>query len=140
MAVKSGNGATLVFAAFGFTPLIVSIDGLEETLEALQDSDLSTTNYHTMCPADLKEISPMTAVIRWEQNDVAPLSNAFANIGLITLTYALEEGESTAATLKGTGFITGRTSPNLANNEIAEGSITFQFDGKLTEPVYAAGS
>ena len=137
MAVKSGNGATLVFTASGFTPLVVSIDGLEETLEALQDSDLSTTNYHTMCPADLKEISPVTAAIRWEQDNVAPIAGG---VGLITLTYQLEDGESIPATLKGTGFITGRTSPSLANNEIAEGSITFQFDGKATEPVYAAGT
>lgn len=137
MSVKSGNGATLVFAAFGFTPRVVSIDGLEETLEALQDSDLSTTNYHTMCPADLKEISPMTAAIRWEQDDVPPIDGT---VGLITLSYQLESGESTPATLTGTGFITGRTSPNLANNEIAEGSITFQFDGKATEPTYKAGS
>ena len=137
MAVKSGNGATLVFTGIGFTPLVVSIDGLEETLEALQDSDLSTTNFHTMCPADLKEISPVTAAIRWAQGNVVPMTGA---VGLITLSYQLEDGESTPAALTGTGFITGRTSPSLANNEIAEGSLTFQLDGKVTEPTYTAGS
>lgn len=136
MSVKSGNGATLTFATSGFTPLVVSMDGLEETLEALQDSDLSTTNYHTMCPADLKEIAPFTAEIRWEQDDIPPLGT----VELITLTYQLESGESVAATLTGTGFMTSRTSPALANNEIAAGSIAIQLDGKATEPTYTTGS
>lgn len=136
MSVKSGNGATLAFATSGFTPLVVSIDGLEETIEALQDSTLATTNTHTYCPADLSEISPMSAAIRWEQDDIPPLGT----VELITLTYQLESGEGTAATLVGSGFITGRRSPDLANNEIAEGTVTFMFDGKATEPTYTAGS
>jgi hypothetical protein len=136
MSVKSGNGAAFTFGTSGFTPLAVSIDGLEETLEALQDSDLSTTNYHTMCPADLIEISPFTAEIRWEQGDIPPLGT----VELITLTYQLETGESVAATLTGTGFLTSRVGPNLANNEISSGSITIQLDGKSTEPTYTPGS
>ena len=137
MSVKSGNGATITFATSGFTPLLVTIDGLEQTLEALQDSTLATTNVHTYCPADLSEISPMSATIRWEQDDVPPLDGT---IELITITYQLESGESTAATLAGSGFITGRRSPDLANNEIAEGTFTLMFDGKATEPTYTPGS
>lgn len=136
MTVKSGNSTTLVFGTSSFTPVLVSADGLEETLEALQDSDLSTTNYHTMAPADLKEISPLTCAIRWENGDVPPIGT----VEPITFTFPLESGQTVGATLAGTGFISGRTGPNLANNEIAEGSITIQFDGKSTEPTYTVGS
>ncbi len=136
MSVKSGNGATLAFGTSGFTPLVVSMDGLEETLESLDTSTLATTNYRTMCPADLKEISPFTATLRWEQDDVPPLGT----VELITLTYQLESGESTPATLAGTGYINGRTGPNLENNVIADATITIQLDGDGTEPTYTPGS
>ena len=136
MSVKTGNGATLAFGTSGFTPLVLSIDGLDETLAALDDSTLATTNYRTMCPGDLIEMAPFTVAIRWEQDDLPPL-NVVAET--ITLTYALESGESSGATLIATGFLTGRTGPSLANDEIAEASIAIQFDGK-TEPAYTPGT
>lgn len=134
--VTTGNSTTIAFATSGFTPSVVSFDGLEETLEGLIDSDLSTTNYETMVPADLIAVSPMTATIRWDNGDVPPLGT----VELITITFPLESGESTGATLAGTGFISGRTGPNLVNNTIAEASISIQFDGKSTEPTYTVGS
>ena len=134
--VTTGNSATIAFATSGFTPTIVSIDGLEETLEALENSNLSTTNYKTMVPADLKDISPVTVAIRWDNGDIPPLGT----VELMTTTFPLESGESVAATFTATGFLTARSGPNLANNEIASGSITIQYDGGATEPTYTAGS
>ena len=136
--MTTGNGATLVFTTSStFTPAVVSIDGLEETLAALQDSTLATLGHHTMIPADLIEIAPFTVAIRWD-NDAAqipPLGVA----EIITLTYPTLSGESTPADLAGTGFITSRTTPSLANDEISEGSITIQFDGK-TAPAFTAAT
>lgn len=136
MSVVSGNSATITFGTSTFTPIVVSIDGLEETLEALQDSDLSTTNTHTYVAADLRELAPLSATIRWEQNDLPPIAGVSETI---TITYARESGESTPATLAGTGFLTSRRSPDLANDTIAEGTITIQYDGK-TAPTYTPGS
>jgi hypothetical protein len=49
----------------------------------------------------------------------------------------MKTGESTAATLSGSGFLTNSTSPDLVNGEIMSGEATIKWAGAIT---YTAGS
>lgn len=129
--VKTGNGATVTIVSAGadaFSLDVKGISALEETIEALEDSDLSSTQME-YCAADLAELGQINLRVRWDNSKVAGTQVDLGHSSTIVVTFPLLPGEVTAATLTGTGFIAGRTGPELENNQIAEGTIAYQFDG-----------
>lgn len=136
----TGNTATLTLATSALTVAIDRITIGGETRETLEDSDLTTTNYKTYLPGDLREPPTLTISYFFDQSDSSFPSAATA-AELATVTFPLKSGEGTAATYTGTGFIVDPHGDiEVANNELMKGTLIFKCDGKTTEPTFTAGS
>lgn len=134
----TGNSATVAFGTSGFSANVYSIGGTSQSREALEDSHLGTTNQKTFIPADLIEPGEFEIEFEWDQSfsTFPPIAAAAETV---TITFPLKSGETTAATLAGTGFLTEASGPDVENGTIMRGSATIKWDGK-TEVAYTAGS
>lgn len=137
----TGNLATVAFSAgITFTGgLYRRIEFEGESVEPLDDSILANTTYMTKVPGDLKEPPIATLTHFTIPGTVPPIARGVLNIGTLTITYRLLTGQSTPASITGTGFITSGPPGQIANNELQENTITFQFNGK-TGPTYTPAS
>lgn len=133
----TGNGVTLTLGTSGWTLNVVSIAVAGQTLEMLDDSDLATTGHVEKLAADLTDAGSFTATCRLNQSGDVPVPVKTAESA--TITFGLLSGESTAATLAGTGNVTAGGDINIANNEIMNTTLTFTWDGR-TGPTFTAGS
>ena len=139
---RSGQGITIVFATSGFTALIRSIAGLEESRAAIETSHLAlaVNSERTRVPGDLIDLSNMTIVYEFDQSfsTKPPITD---DPETVTITFPLRAGEVTPATLAGSGFLMRRKGPDVEVNadETMMGESDLQFDG-LTGPTYTAGA
>lgn len=133
---QTGNSATIAFATTGFTANYTRIGGTGTSRESLEVSHLGTTVHKEFQPADLSDPGELTVEFHWDQS-----ASTFPPINspeeTVTVTYPLKSGETTAATLSGTAFLTNSTSPDLVNGEIMMGEFTIKWAGDIT---YTAGS
>lgn len=134
----TGNGTTLTFGTSGFTANIYTISGTEQSREALEDSHIGTTGEKTYIADDLIEPGQFDIEFEWDQSfsTFPPISHAAETV---TVTFPLKSGETTNATLAGSGFLISSSGPEVANGTIMRGSATVKWDGK-TGPTYTAGS
>ena len=134
----TGNGTTIVFSSTGFTALFTEIAAGDQTLDMLEDHHLNTTSgKKTKMPSDLTDEGELTGTYYWDQS-----FGTFPSCGTTetcTETFPLKSGESTNATLAGTGAITKRGGPTSQNGTLMTGTLTFTWDAK-TGPTYTAGS
>lgn len=139
----TGNGATLTLALYNGTSAItaaldvISITPGAFTAAPIDVSTLSTSGTREMIPNDLATVGESTATFKWLTAGAKPTLPSVA--GTITLTYPLRTGETTAATLTGTGFITNLQAPSMANGELQVGTIGWQWDGD-TGPTFTASA
>jgi hypothetical protein len=133
----TGNGVVLALGTSNWTLNVVSIAVGGQTLEMLDDSDLATTGYMEKLAADLTDAGSVSAVCRLNQSGDVPVPVTTAETA--TITFGLLSGEMTAATLSGTGNVTGGGDVNIANNEIMNTTLTFTWDGR-TGPTFTSGS
>lgn len=140
----TGNGATLTLATTGAIGSIVEMTLPEWTLEKIDDSHLGTTNFRTYIPGDLAEPGEITATLIFDSElttypaIASTTDSTWENPQTVTVTFPISNTSNTsAATLAGTGFITGFSFPQLANNTLQTATITVAFDGK-TEPAFTA--
>ena len=134
MAGDTGNGATLVLATTGAVGDIQSMTLPEWTLDAIEDSHLGTTNFKTFIASDLADPGQLTATI------VSSSTVAFAAptgvAETVTVTWPIgTSGNTVAATFIGTGFITSKKLPDLANGALQVRTLTVKYNGQ-TEPAY----
>ena len=138
MAVGTGHGATIAFTTSStFTPLIVSIDGAEESRPRLDTSHLGTTNVRTFIPGDLRELSTFTVTVLADPATAADMNVPFvATPETITITLGKTvAASSSGATYAGTGFITGRTLPSVVTDSL----LTYTFDiSWASQPTFTA--
>jgi hypothetical protein len=134
----TGNQTTVTFATSGFTASIVEVGGQEETREALEDSHLGTQTRKTKVPDDLYDAGESSLIFFFDgaSSSLLPISGAAETI---TRTFPLRPGQTTPATLVGTGFVTRRKWPDARNSELMQAEGTITWDGK-TGPTYTAGS
>ena len=133
---QTGNSATIAFGTTGFTANYTRIGGTGTSRESLEVSHLGTTVHKEFTPDDLSDPGEMTVEFQWDQSaSTFPPINSAAET--VTVTYPLKSGESTAATLSGSAFLTKSTSPDLVNGEIMMGEATIKWAGDIT---YTAGS
>lgn len=139
---RSGQGITIAFATSGFSASIHFIGGTERERGKLETSDLSlpSGSERTYIPADLVDVKEFVVRFEWNQSfsTFPPLT---ADAETITITFPLRSGESTNATLAGTGFCIRDKGPDVEINDdgVMEGEITVTWDG-ATGPTYTAGS
>jgi hypothetical protein len=133
---QTGNSATIVFGTSGFTASYNRIGGTGMGRESLDVSHLGTSDYMSFQPADLVDGGEFSCEFQWDQSaSTFPPITAAAET--VTVTYPMKSGETTAATLSGSGFLTGSTGPDLVNGEIMSGEYTVKWGG---QPTYTAGS
>jgi hypothetical protein len=113
-----GDGAT-------WAGVVTRIGGVSLNRAGLDNSDLSTADYATMCQGDLITIDPLDVDLLWDASatGLPPIEAAEA-----TWTITRPDG----STIEGPGFIVNSTSGDLANNELQEGSMQLQYSGALT--------
>ena len=134
----TGNGTTIAFGTSSFSANVYSIGGSTQTREALETTYLGTSGFKEFIPDALVDGGEAEIEFEWNPSfgTFPPISGAAETI---TITFPLLSGETTNATLAGTGFLTSSTGPNVANGEIMRGTATVKFDGG-TGPAYTAGS
>lgn len=135
--MQTGNNAAITFGTSGWAAGIVGISISERTREAIADDILATDDFYTFEPDDL--LMPETIDIEYELDtgdDEAPIAEPAETV---TVTLPLKAGQTTAATLAGTGFATSHGGIELRNGQRITGKLTVKFDGK-TGPVYTPGS
>jgi len=130
----TGNGASISIS--GFTGTVQTIAGIEHTREVMDVTPLDAADFEEFDPAPLRNPGSVDVVYFYDSSNEAPLSGA---AGTVTVTFPLKSGESTAATLSGTGFLSRAGITELNNTDKTMGEITVQWDGK-TGPAYTAGS
>jgi len=129
----TGNGATLTLALFNGTTAItaslsvISITPGAMTVSPVDVSTLATSGYMESIPGDLASIAESTATFKWLTSATIPTLPSAT--GTCTLTLPLRSGETTAATMTGTGFITTLQAPVMENGTLQVGTIGWQFDG-----------
>ena len=129
----TGNGATLTFATSSLTLAITKIMIGEITIDMLDVSTLSTTDFEELISSDLKKIGECSAEFVFSTAANAPTVNSAAVT--ITATFPLRTGEGTAANLAGSGQITGFKLPDLQNGQVQVGSVKWRYNGD-TGPTY----
>ena len=134
----TGNSATLTLGTSGFTGSIIEIGGSEETRAALENSHLGTTVHKTYTPDDLIEPGEFTGRY-YVDGAVSSHPSLTAAAETATITYPLKSGQSSPATLVGTGFFIRKKHQDVKNGELMVGEFTFKWDGE-TSPTYTAGS
>jgi hypothetical protein len=131
----TGNGATLSLAIFnGTTAITASLDVIsispgEITVASVDVSTLGTSGIMEKIPSDLADVGESTATFKWLTSGAKPTLPSAA--GTFAITFPLRSGESTAATMTGTGFLTRLKAPDFANGELQVGEISWQWDGDV---------
>lgn len=134
----TGNGTTMTFGTSGYSLAFTEIDAGEATREPIEDTKLSTTGNMEFIPGDLEDSGEISGVYQWDQSyGTFPATTSAPET--ITITYPLKSGESTNATLAGSGMVTRIKRPVSRNGELMMGEITVKWDGK-TGPTFTAGS
>lgn len=130
----TGNGTTITFAT-GITATLKvrSIDPSEESIGRLDASHLGTTVYRDMIPDDLTD--PPEVSLEYVFDTFDPNISVGADLGSTVITWPLRAGESTAANLTGTAFVSAVKKPRLENGVVQMGSVRIQFDG-VTGPTW----
>lgn len=134
----TGNSASIAFATSSFSANIYMIGSTSQERAALETSHLGTTNQKTFVPDDLIDPGEFEIEFEWDQSfsTFPPISAAAETV---TITFPLKSGESTAATLAGSAFVTSSSGPDVENGTIMRGTMTVKWDGQ-TECAYTAGS
>ena len=132
----TGNGATLTLATTGSVGTIRSMTLPEFVVEKIETSHLATTSFKTYRSADLSEPGEITAEILFNADTGSVPSRGVAET--VTVTWPIHtSGNTTNATLAGTGFITSFKTPDMTNGELQIANITIAYDGE-TDPAFTA--
>lgn len=130
----TGHGSTISFAS-GITATLKvrSIDPSEVSINRLDASHLGTQIYRDMIADDLTDPPELSLdyVFDTFDPDIAPGTN----LGSVVVTFPLRNGESTAANLTGTAFVTAVKKPRLETGVVQMGSLRIQLDG-VTGPTW----
>lgn len=135
-AVDTGHGATITLSSSGESYNWNSIDAGESTLEPVETTHLGSGAKKTFMPGDVVDEGEVTIPYQHDSEAALPAEGL---VQTLTITLPTASGQSTPATLVGTGFVTRVKRPNLQTNQLQDGQIVFKFDG-LTGPTYTAAT
>ncbi len=129
MAVDTGLGATLTLGTTGSVGVIRSLTLPELTLNDIDTSHLGTTGQRTYIGGDLVEGGEIVAEVLFDT-----LVNALESFGVsetVTITFPISvNGNTTNATLAGTGYIKGQKFPDMQIDELQVYNLTIKVDGQ----------
>lgn len=138
----TGNGATFAISGggtnSGLSVAVKQIEVSEETREMLDVSVLGTSGDMIKIGSDLKDPGDMRITYVFLATATQPASSADQETATVTFPIGTS-GNTTNATLAGTGCLNNRKLPDLANGQVMEGQFTFTWDGD-TGPTYTVES
>lgn len=136
--MNTGLGATIAFTG-GVTIMgrVRSIGGLHASVESLDDTALSSSGFHESVPDDLAQTDPITVDGYWDAT--VNLLSAIGTVCTITITGALQSGQSAPCTIVGTGYIADVQLPEHAPGTRLTAAIQVKYDGK-TGPTFTAAT
>ena len=131
------TGNTSAVTISGWSGTVIRFQCPEFTREALEDTDIATSNQKTFVPDDLYDPGELEIEFFWDQSatNFPPIGGAAESV---SLAFPLKSGEVTNATLAGTAFVVSSTGPEVVNGSLMRGTMRWKFDGK-TEVAYTAG-
>lgn len=149
-AYYTGEGATISFsnaqtaALNSKTYCVRSISMPSFDRDKIDVSCLDSSGFKEYIPSYLSEPGELGITVRFDGNDMYELTDIGyqgpTNTEMTcTLDFGLLDGETTAATLVGSGFIQNVSFSELNGTSLLELSISFCFDGRI-DPTYTAGS
>lgn len=141
-----GNGATFTLSA-GVVDTIISITPGRESITVIPDDYLGVVDAHEVIPGLVATYEPITINCI---ADIDTLASTTVGVGATnppalgkvvtgTLTFRPQTGQTTGATLAGTGFLVERQVSPLETDSRVTIEYVWQWDGK-TGPAYTAGN
>lgn len=127
MAIDTGHGATITFGTQGGTWRCTFIGGHSETRPVIDTTYHATATRRTSMPGDLLEVSSFTVRAQFQGNQGLPTQSATPET--VTVTRPIASGETTAAMIAGTAFVTRVKYPDLETNALQIGEFDIQWDG-----------
>lgn len=125
----TGTGATLTLATTGTVGQIRSMTLPELSVEDIETTHLGTTGQRTYVASDLAEPGELQAEILFD-TEVNSLET-FGASETVTITFPISgSGNTTNATLAGTGYIKAQKFPDLSVGELQVYSLTVKLDGQ----------
>lgn len=130
VAVDEGTGATLTLGTSSWETAarILSITPDAVMRDALETTYLATTTAKTFMPADLRDNGGFSL----EFLHIDSIEGPFAAAETVTITYPTGTGQTTPATLSGSGFLVEFVPGNAAVGEIMKGSAKYKWAGTVT--------
>ena len=123
----TGQGATLTLATTGAVGCVRTMQLPEWAMEKVDASCLETTGFMRYVPGDLTDPGEIVATVVFDASVAIPEGGV---VGAVTGQFPIGDPAHTVnATLAGTGFISTRSLPNMATNELMEMTLTIPFDG-----------
>lgn len=134
--VGTGKGTTAILNTQSIAaPLcITGMSTAEWSSPPLEKICLESDNVEKI-PGDIFDANSLTVNFLVDPDHLPDLDDA----GLLTIVLPLRAGQSQAASLAGTGFITEINRGELALNTLVAGSLTWTWDGD-TGPAFTAAS
>lgn len=130
VAVDEGHGATLGLgtSTWDTAALITSIQFSAISRASLETTHLATANAKTFMPEDLPDYGTLTV----EFLHIDAIAPPYAAAETITVTYPVGVGQSGAATIACSGFLTEYTPGSPENGVIMRGMAVFKLTGQAT--------
>jgi len=137
----TGNGATfsLTTQTAATSLKVDQIQIGEITLDMLDVSTLSTSDFQEMIASDLKATPELTISYNHSASATAVTVTGLVDTATITFPVLSSQTTTTGATFTGTGVVTSFKLPDLQNGQVQKGQIKFKFDGD-SGPTYTRGS
>lgn len=134
---NTGTGGTIAFTgAVTLAARWRSLDGLQASVEMLDDTALSTTGYKRSVPDDLADTDPISGEIYFPAT--VDLLGQKGKQCTVTITWPVQTGNTIGAKITGTAVITQVGLPRMEAGQRLMCPITLKFDGQ-TGPTFTAG-
>ncbi len=131
-----GEGATASFPGISSAcARSISISGF--SVDKIDATCLDSSNFKEYVPSFLKEPGEVSATFRFAGD--LPIASV-GEPGSATISFGLLDGETTAASLSGSGFLTDVSTSEINGTSLVEMTVTFAFDGVGTEPSFTAAT
>lgn len=129
--IRDGHGATIAFdgANSSFVGEIIDIDLPEISVDPIATDHLGSS-HDTKVAATLKEVGDLTVQCRVAVGAAPTIGGANENV---TITPAVQAGESAAATIAFSGFIKSWKPGKLASGESLQGTLVVAVSGAVNE-------
>lgn len=145
MAGGTGNGTTLAWSNLtnALTAEVMEVGSFDPNVPAIDKTLLSATNYQQFIAGKLMEHGPIPITLVWDATKCVEIYNgdhgtrSIGDTGTLVISFGItNEGNTSKATLTGTGFFTSFPTPVLGSNQLMQTTAMWQFDGGTTKPVF----